>query len=307
LKCSICNNNAVIYLSYAKRFLCKRHFLNHIERRVKRTIREFRMIEGAKRIGVAVSGGKDSLTTLYILNKIAKEARVELVAIAIDEGIKNYRDKLISEARDFCKKIDVPIRVYSFKKELGITMDEIFKKKRKEKSCTYCGVFRRWILNKAARELKLDRLAIGHNLDDVVQSFLMNLMRNEPFRLARFGEESGLIDDERFVVRIRPLMKIPEKEIAVYAILNGIKRDFFGCPYVEESFRHFVRNFINDVEERNPGTKFNLFKSFVLVRNLLAEKYKVNLEEINYCKICNEPSSKEICRKCELLNELIKQ
>jgi len=297
----------VIYLNYSKRFLCKRHFSNHIERKVKRTIREFKMIDGAKRIGVAVSGGKDSLVTLHILNKILKNTKTELIAIIVDEGIKNYRDRLIKEAEDFCKKINVPFKIYSFKNELGITMDEIIKKKKREKSCTYCGVFRRWILNKAARELNVDRLAVGHNLDDIVQSFLMNLIRNEPFRLARFGEESGLIEDEKFVTRIRPLMKIPEKEIAIYAIVNGIKRDFFGCPYVEESFRHIVRNFINDVEEKNPGTKFNIFQSFVLVRNLLIEKYKIELGEINYCKSCNEPSSKEICRRCELLKELLKE
>jgi uncharacterized protein (TIGR00269 family) len=304
LKCSICKNNAVVYLSYARRFLCRRHFTHYVEKRAKRTIREFGMIEGARRIGIAVSGGKDSLTTLYILNKIAKEAKIELIAIAVDEGIKGYRDKLIKDAERFCKEIGVPLKVYSFKEELGITMDEIVKKKRREKSCTYCGVFRRWILNKAAQELKLDKLAVGHNLDDVVQSFLMNLTRNEPFRLARFGEESGLIEDEKFIARIRPLMRIPEKEIALYAVLNGIKEEFFGCPYVEESFRHVIRNFLNDLEDRNPGTKFNLYQSYSLIRSLLVEKYGDKTEKIAYCAICGEPSSKEICRKCELLKGL---
>ncbi|MFH8120261.1 MAG: TIGR00269 family protein, partial [Candidatus Aenigmatarchaeota archaeon] len=87
--------------------------------------------------------------------------------------------------------------------------------------------------------------------------------------------------------------------------LNGIKSNFFECPYVEESFRHKIRNFINDLENEYPGTKFNLFNSFINFRKILMREYEEKKKEkVNYCKKCGEPTSKEICRACELLENL---
>lgn len=329
IRCDICNSNAVIYLPYAKRSLCKKHFIFSLERRVKRTIREYNFLNGVKHLGIAVSGGKDSLTALYVLNKIVKPAKIKLTAILVDEGIAGYRDKTIKDAKKLCSALRVPLKIYTFKEEIGYTLDEIMKgkkdeakikeikkkgikntkgEKKREPSCTYCGVFRRWILNKAAKELKIDKIVIGHNLDDVVQSYLMNVFRNEPFRLARFGPTSGLFEEEGFVPRIRPLFKIPEKEIALYSILNNIKTTFVECPYVNESFRHYVRNFINDLESRYPGTKFNILNNFILTKTLLEEKFKREYggkeKVIPTCKKCGEPASAILCKKCELLSNL---
>lgn len=309
VKCAICNTNAVAYIPYSNRALCKKHFIHSVESRVKKTIREFKMLEGAKHIAVAVSGGKDSLTVLSILKHIAGPAKIRLTAILVDEGIAGYRDKTIKGAKELCKKLGVPLKIYSFKKELGYTMDRIAKRKRKDRevSCTYCGVLRRWILNKAARELGADRIVIGHNLDDMVQSYLMNLLRNEPFRLARFGPVGGIVDDDRFVKRIRPLFRIPEKEIALYAVLNGLKTEFDGCPYVEEAFRPVIRNFINDIESAYPGTKLKMFNSFMQVRKLMEKQYRASdLGEINSCSKCGEPTSTNTCKCCELLDDFRK-
>jgi len=313
VRCALCNTKAIVYLPYSRRALCKKHFLHSVESRVKRTIRRYQMLDNARHIAVAVSGGKDSLTTLYILNQIAAPAKIKLTAIIVDEGIKGYRDKMIEETRRICEKIGVQLNICSFKEEIGFTMDEIAHadKEQREVSCTYCGVFRRWILNKAAREIGADRIAVGHNLDDVIQSYLMNVLRNEPSRLARFGPVGGIIDDEKFVKRIRPLFTIPEKEIALYAILRGLKSDFGGCPYVEEAFRPVVRNFLNDLESKYPSTKLKLFSSFIEMQKILEEKYKEAYSDINEdaamikeCSSCNELSSSSLCKRCELIKDL---
>lgn len=300
-----CGRDAIIYVAYAAQSLCRRHFLDYFERRVKRTIREFNLLQNTKHIGVAISGGKDSLTTLYLLWSILRKTKVQLTAIFVNEGIKGYRDRLIKDAQKLCKRLNVPLRIYSFEKEVGTTMDSIIKRKEREISCTYCGVFRRWILNKAARELGMDRLAVGHNLDDVCQSFLMNVFRNEPFRLARFGPRSGIVEDDGFVPRIRPLFRTPEKEVAVYAMLKGFKREFFGCPYVEEAFRPIVRNFLNNLESRYPGTKFKIFNFYMAAKAVLEEKYKKEvITSIARCELCGEPTSAALCKRCELLRGL---
>jgi len=309
VRCSFCKNRAVVYLPASRISLCKRHFVYRFERKVKRTIRDYHLVDGAERIGVALSGGKDSINVLYILNQILKPMRKELIAITIDEGIKGYRDKLIENSAKICKKLGIKHEVRSFKEELGITMDEIAKIPREEReiTCTYCGVFRRWLINKVARELGIERIAVGHNLDDVVQSFLMNLYRNELFRLARFGPRSGIVEHEGFVERIRPLYRVLEKESALYAVLNGLKTEFEECPYVRESFRASVRDQLNQMEDKYPGTKFKLFNSFIAVNELLKKKYEgKGLERIVECSICGEPTSGETCKKCELLEKVFK-
>ncbi len=266
------------------------------------------MVKKGERVGVALSGGKDSTTLLYLLKPLADEMKFELIAISVDEGIRGYRDKTLAYARAACKKLGVKLVVKSFKKEIGITMDEIARKKRGEREtlCTYCGVFRRWILNKTARELKLDKLAVGHNLDDFVQTLFMNILRNEPFRLARFGPVGGMVEDEGFVPRIKPLFRAPEEEIALYAKLKGIGTGKKTCcPNVYEAFRRRVRIFLNEMEADFPGTKVRALNSFMRIRKSLGKEYAHRRKEkIGRCARCGEPSSARVCKRCGLIEEL---
>jgi uncharacterized protein (TIGR00269 family) len=303
VKCSKCDGDAVINLAYSDVNLCKKHFCDSFEKRFNRTVREFRLIKKGDRVGVAISGGKDSTTMLHLLKKIADEMRVKLIAISVDEGIEGYRSEGLETAQKACRKLGVGHKIFSFKKEIGFTMDEIAKKKKRLRTCSYCGVFRRWILNKAARELKLNKLAVGHNLDDAAQTVLMNILRNEPMRLARFGPSGGIVEDGMFVDRIKPLIRIPEREVAIYSVVKGMDIKFMPCPYATEAFRGRVRDFLNKSEEEFPGTKFKAFNSFMSIKDALEEKFKGNGSP-RKCKECGELSSKEICVKCEMVQSL---
>lgn len=303
VSCSRCEGDAVVYLPYSEENLCRKHFVESFERRVRRTVREFKLVRKGDRIGVAVSGGKDSLAMLHILKGICDSMRVELVALSVDEGIEGYREGTLKVARENCRKLGVEHRIHSFKREIGLTVDEIAKRKDRMRTCSYCGVFRRWILNKAAREMKLNKLAVGHNLDDAAQTILMNFLRNEPFRLARFGPKGGVVEHELFVDRIKPLIRIPERESAVYSIIKGIGVKFGRCPYAHEAFRDNVRNFLNELEEEFPGTKFRVFNSFMSVKDALEGKFNSN-ERPTGCKECGELSSQEVCMRCQMLKEL---
>lgn len=298
MKCSECKSDAIVFLSYSNKFLCGRHLSQLVEKRVGTAIRAYKMIEGKRRIGVAVSGGKDSLTLLYVMNKLlGKDRRLKIVAITVDEGIRNYRDRSIVYAQRLAKKLGVEHHVYSFS-DHAIPMDKIMSKKVTD-PCSYCGVFRRWVINRAARELKLDAVAVGHNLDDVVQTFLMNMMRNEPLRIARFTPNGGIIENEDFVPRIRPLFTVPEREVMLYALYNGIEFYNGECPYAQFALRNHVREFINDLEEKYPGMKFRMLNSYLsLIKNIkLPEDVKVYS-----CKECGEVSSSELCKRCEFIN-----
>jgi len=300
--CKLCKSNSVIIISGKP--LCKRCFIHYFEKKVLKTIRKFDLLKKTDfNIGIAASGGKDSTSLLYNLNKIAsKRRKLNLTAIAIDEGIKNYRNFTLKTLKKFCKDNKIELKIYSFKKEFGYTLDQLVKKTRVYKPCSICGTLRRYLLNKKARQLRLKRLATGHNLDDEAQSILINQFRNDIARTARLGPETGIFDDPRFIRRIKPFYLLLEKETATYAFLKNFNIHFGRCPYSKEAYRDSVKNFINDFEQKYPGTKYSIVKSFLEILPLIKKDYKQG--KIKSCKKCKEPSSGEICNTCKMLNIL---
>ena len=115
-------------------------------------------------------------------------------------------------------------------------------------------------------------IATGHNIDDESQAFLMNLFKSQLQIAARQGPVSGL-KDMGFVRRVKPLYLCSEKETRLYTILNGIDVHFSECPYAVRSFRHSVGYELNKLEEREPGAKLGLIKSFLSMLPGLKEHY----------------------------------
>ena len=298
-----CTKNPVIAL-YDGNKLCKNHFTEYFENKVFKTVRQFDLIDKEEILGVALSGGKDSLTVLYILNKLSKQnPRIKINAIAIDEGIHGYRNKTLEKAKEFCNKNNIKLYIFSYKEEFGLTLDEMLKI-LDVKPCTICGIFRRYLLNKKSRELKLTKLATGHNLDDECQSIIMNQIKNNIQLSARLGPKVGLIEDNKFVQRVKPLYLCTEKEVTTYAYLNGLLDDFAECPNASQSFRAQVRDMLNDLEQKFPGTKYSIVNSFLQILPLLKQQFKG--EAIKVCLKCNEPSANDICNTCVYLEKLRK-
>ncbi len=297
-----CSSKPIIEL-YAGEKLCKSHFIEYFESKVFKTIRQFELVGKEENLGVALSGGKDSLTTLHILNKLSKQnPKIKINAIAIDEGIQGYRDKTLKTAIGFCEKNNIQLHIFSYKEEFGLTLDEMLKI-LDVKPCSICGIFRRYLLNKKSKELKLTKLATGHNLDDECQSILMNQMRNDIAASARLGPKTGIIQNENlFVQRIKPLYLCTEKEVTTYAFINGLLDSFNECPNAPQAFRANVRDMLNEIEQKNPGTKYSVVNSFLQVLPMLKEKFKGGT--INICAKCSEPAANEVCNACVYLEKL---
>ena len=283
--------------------LCKQHFIRYFERKVLNTIKSYRLVEKNDNVGVALSGGKDSLTVLSILKKLKDKIKIfEIEAIAIDEGIEGYRDKTLETAEKFCKENNIKLNVYSYKEEFGDTLDN-FLKKSTMKACSMCGPFRRYLLNKKSKELGFTKLATGHNLDDESQSIMMNYIRANLEISARLGPITGILKDKRFIKRIKPLYLMSEKEVAMYAFLKGLITEFNECPHSSDSYRGDVRDMLNNFESKYPGTKNAIVTGFLDILPKLRENYKNNIP-LNSCKICSEPSSREICQTCSIVEKL---
>jgi len=295
LNCSKCKKPAVTFIRYNGTHLCKDHFINYFERRVKKDIKkQGKTIDGSK-IGIAVSGGKDSMVALHIVNDIfSKRANIDLVAITIDEGIKGYRDKSIKFAVKNCKKLSIEYYIASFKNVVGNSLDEIAMIKDNLGECSYCGVFRRLCLNKLSKELKISRLVTGHNLDDMSQSVLMNFVNGDMQKLARLGPHKKV--QPGLVPRMLPLRIIPEKEVTLFAILKNIEYYDGECPYSTHAMRGVFRNIIDDLEYSYPGTRHSILNSYNSIKDMLLERYPP--AELNKCTKCGEPTSQEICKAC---------
>lgn len=255
------------------------------------------MFKKEDKVAAAVSGGKDSLSLLYFLNK----HRYNPIAITIDEGIKGYRDETIAHVKKFCSDYDIPLHVFSFKGEYGFTLDEI-KKRVKKPICSYCGVLRRDLLNKKGRELGCSKIAIGHNLDDEAQTVLMNFFRGEIFRMARSGPVTGIIRDPFLVPRAKPLRECPERENIIYALINKINYSDIECPYRGGAYRNSVRAILNPMEEKYPGSKFAALRTGDELANALRKNIKD--KKPPRCAQCGEIAAGAMCKTCEILAEL---
>src|SRR3989338_6432753 len=206
-----CSEKPIISLEAGQK-LCKEHFIEYFEAKVFKTIRQFDLIGKEENLGVAISGGKDSLTLLHILKKLSEQnPKIKLTAILINEGIEGYRNHTILIAQNFCDKNSLKLNSYSYEEEFGMPLDQMLNI-LEVKPCTICGIFRRYLLNKKSKELGFTKLATGHNLYDECQSIMMNQMRNDLKASARLGPKAGMISDIRFVPRIKPLYLCSEKE-----------------------------------------------------------------------------------------------
>ena len=284
--------------------LCKSHFIDYFEGKVFKTIRQFELLDKEENLGVAISGGKDSLTVLHLLKKLSLEnPKIAISAIAINEGIEGYRDKTLKSAEEFCNKNDIKLQIFSYKEEFGLTLDEMLKI-LKVKPCSICGVFRRYLLNKKSKELGFTKIATGHNLDDESQSIIMNQMKNNISASSRLGPKVGIKYDKGFVQRIKPLYLCTEKEVTTYAFLNGLLDDFTECPNAVLSYRAQIRDMLNDMESKFSGTKYSIVNSFLQTLPMLKDRFKN--EAVGICKSCKEPSSHEICSACVFVEKLKK-
>ena len=305
--CTRCGRReAAIRLHYSGEALCPSCFVRRFEQRVRKAIGRYGMLGPRDRIAVALSGGKDSLTLLHVLAKVERDfPSSELVAITVDEGIGAHRSEGIERARRLCEKLGIEHLVVSFKDFYGFTLPELLEAARSKPGaldpCAYCGVLRRRAINDVALELGADVIAVAHNLDDMVQAWLMNLLRNNLPRLVRFKPLTRA-EHPRLVSRIRPLCLIPERETAFYAYLHGFSGPKTPCPYARRALRNEIRIFLNRLEFRHPGTKFSLFRTFERLLPVLEASLPPG--RLGTCERCGSPSSGRLCKVCEFLEDL---
>jgi len=272
------------------------------------------MLNPHDKIIVALSGGKDSITLLYNLKKNQEKLYRSnpLIALTIDEGIKGYRDKSVKFAIDFCKNFGIEHEIISFKDKIGKTLDEIINIKKKSENskyaCNYCATIRRRLLNDGAKELGGTVLATGHNLTDIAETYLMNILHKRLNLISNqyIFKKKDLTASKYFIKKIMPLFRIPEEEIFLYVNIKNFNYSPSHCPYRESDpiLRKRVLDFIQKCKEFSPEIEFNLLNGFLELSEILHNHY--NKQSSNSCQQCGYPcGTTNLCSYCSLINEFI--
>ncbi len=299
MRCSQCDDEAILDQPYANRHLCDPHFRESVRERVRRELhRQLPRFRGGT-IAVALSGGKDSAVALALTQRyFLRRPTIRLLAITVDEGIAGYRPATIDAARRLTRSLGVEHMVVRAEEELGVTTDSTALRLVATIPCSYCGVWRRQLLNRTARTVGADALVLGFNLDDLAQTILMNVARAELPRLARMAphrhKQPGLVP------RLAPLAPIPEREVYLFARLEGFPFDHGECPHARGAARNVFREVVWQLEDAIPGTRHSLLRTQEQLAELLTGT-DPETSSPGRCGACGEPTAARLCRACEYL------
>ena len=316
-ECDRCQRPSVLFQRYSGRSFCNKHLLDSVHKRFAKELRrQLQLPKGGRKttVLVAISGGKDSALLLNRLVTILGPRKdVELVAGCVDEGIDGYRSPSMDCAKRLAESLEIPFHTVSYP-ELGFErMDEVVQKlplirekhahTRGMAPCSFCGVFRRQGLNRLAEKVGADVMALGHNLDDMAQTVLMNMQKGDLERSLRLAPhtESPL---PGLPPRIVPMRWIPEQE--VHACAMALDLPFFHdeCPHAPGALRQRNRHMVSMLEDDVPGSRHGLVHMVDAIKGLESQARKVDETRPSPptpCPQCSEPTSGEICKACEFM------
>ncbi len=299
MKCDRCDNVAAYSRKYSGENLCANCFSNSILQKTARTISKHNMIGNGDIVGVAVSGGKDSLSLLHVLKKMSESHNFELKAITIDEGIPGYRDEALGIVKNFCSNIGVEYKVFPYKELFDITLQESLELRENEKtsSCSICGTLRRRAIDFGAKDLGVDIIATGHNLDDILQTFVINVLSGDTNKIGWMDPDTS----SNKTRKIKPFCEIYENEIVFYAFVNEIPFQSEQCPHMNEGIRTEIREFLNSLENKHGGIKNNMYKSIMRISSLVKDS---NYKQRKICSKCGSECTGNICSVCSMLVNL---
>lgn len=214
---------------------------------IRRAILNHQLIEAGDKVAIGLSGGKDSTSLLYFLDTISKQERLgfpfEIVPISLDMG---FEDVNLQPLIEFCQQLGYPLEVVSTK-----IAEVVFDVRKEASPCSLCAKLRRGILYNKARELGCNKVALGHHLDDAIETYFMNFLFHG--KLNSFEPKSYLSKTE--VTLIRPLLYIPEQEIIRFVKREALPVIFNPCPADKKTKREEIKIFVENIAKTYPDVR----------------------------------------------------
>lgn len=215
-----------------------------LESLCRKALHEYQLLEGVDKLAIALSGGKDSLSLLFLLKAILGRGFpcIQLHAIHIGGAFSCGAGISSSFLKGICKKLEIPLTIMNVDQDINTL------------KCYSCSRNRRKILFETAKSVQATTIAFGHHRDDSIETLFMNLMHK-----AEFAAMLPKIPMHDYgVTIIRPLIYVPEESLAQFAKFYEFSRVVCQCPIGQKSMRKTVKNILKGIQEKFPNATANL-------------------------------------------------
>jgi uncharacterized protein (TIGR00269 family) len=291
----VCRGPAIIDIRRHNANFCAEHFVKHCRDQVEKAVHGFAMIEPGERVFVAVSGGKDSLALWDILLDLGVEADGLYVGL----GIGEYSDESGRYARDFATRRGAKLVEVDLRDEYGYDVPSASSTASRV-PCGVCGLSKRHVFDRATVEGGYDVLATGHNLDDEAAVLLGNVLR---WNVDYLGRQLPVLPArDGFPRKVKPLVRLGEREMAAFCVIRGIDYIVDECPMVGGNRHLRYKEALNAIEAASPGSKHDLYFGFL---ERASERFQTDADvdraSLGACRRCGSPTTTEICAFCRLV------
>lgn len=298
MKCRRCRGAGIIELRRHNAAFCRDCFLHHCREQVRRTIEDFEMIMPGDRVLVAVSGGKDSLGLWDIL----LDAGVHADGLYLGLGIGSYSDDSGRAVRAFAARRGASLVEIDLPADYGFDVPTAAAVTRRV-PCSACGLSKRHLFNQAALDGGYDVVATGHNLDDEAAVLFGNVLRWSTDYLGR--QLPVLPGSEGFARKVKPLVRLGERELAAYCVLQGIDYVVDECPNAVGNRHLGYKEALNAIEVQSPGTKAAFYFGFLSrASHLFRPEARAEQGDLRACPSCGSPTTGDVCAFCRLLERV---
>lgn len=294
MKCRVCRGPAVIDVRRHNAAFCADHFIVHCREQVRRAVAEHDMLRDGARVLVAVSGGKDSLALWDLLLDLGYAAD----GLYLGLGIGDYSDDSGRYARGYAAGRGAVLHEVDLARDRGFTIPEAADATHRV-PCSACGLSKRHLFNEAARERGYDVVATGHNLDDEAAVLLGNVLRWETEYLGR--QQAVLPETAGFARKVKPLVRLGERETAAYCVVRGIDYQVEECPMAAGNRHLRFKDILNSLEASSPGTKAAFLHGFLERAQPRFDDDRVpEGATLGRCFECGAPTTGDVCAFCRL-------
>ena len=295
MKCTVCRGPAVIDIRRHNSNFCTDHFVEHCRRQVVRAIDEFDMIRPGDRVLVAVSGGKDSLALWELLIDLGHDVDGFIIGL----GIGDYSAQSTEHARRFAEERSLRLLEVDLPGQYGFDIPNGSKAARRV-PCSACGLSKRHLFDRTAIEGGYDVVATGHNLDDEAAVLMGNTLHWQTDYLGR--QSPVLPARDGFPRKVKPLVRLSERETAAYCVVRSIDYIVDECPMAAGNRHLGYKAALDQLEAQSPGSKHSFYFGFLERAFSQFEPLAASdREDLEACTSCGAPTTAGECAFCRLV------
>ena len=297
MKCKVCRGPAVIDIRRHNANFCGEHFVRYCRQQVERALSDYGMLKPGERALVAVSGGKDSLAVWDLLLQLGYEADGLYVGL----GIGPYSEESAAYTRAFADERNLTLLEDDLRRDYDYDVPTAAAVTGRV-PCSACGLSKRHLFDAATIKGGYDALVTGHNLDDEAAVLYGNVMRWQTDYLGR--QQPVLPAGNGFPRKIKPLVRLSERETAAYCVLRGIDYLVEECPMAVGNKHLGYKEALNELERQSPGTKADFYFGFLARAADRFGSPESDREAMGRCENCGAPAGGELCAFCRLTDRV---